>query len=196
MTRADRGFSLIEIVAVVAIVLLLGAIAAPVLLSTIRNINLRYAAVNFSGLLQRTRMEAARKNSFYPVRPTTLGSGYLGYYADLDRNQTLDSGEPVVALGRYTVYAGTGSGAPQESSFTSSFSFTQNSASTMAAFNARGLPCGYIQGASTCPQAAGQGFFYFLSGPQNTWASVVITPSGRVQVWTYDNSGNGSWIQQ
>lgn len=195
----DRGFSLIEMVVVVAIALILGAVAAPVLMNTVNTIKIRYAAVDFSGLLQKARMEAVRKNSFYPVLPTTsLGSGDNAYFADINpRDGNYQAGEPLIALGRVTVHAGTGSGAPQESAFTGSFSFTQNSTSTKATFNARGLPCTYTSPSqTTCLEAPGYGFFYFLSGPQSTWAAIAITPSGRVQVWAYDNSGNGSWVQQ
>jgi prepilin-type N-terminal cleavage/methylation domain-containing protein len=196
--KNDRGFSLLEMVIVVAIIMIMAAITIPIMASTISNIKLHYAAVDFSGLLQKARMEAVRKNSFYPVLPTTVSSGDNGYFADIKpKNGNYDAGEPVIELGRVTVQAGTGSGAPQESSFTSSFSFSENPSSTTAAFNARGIPCTYTSvSQTTCPEAPGSGFFYFLSSPRNTWAAIVITPSGRVQVWAYDNSGSGSWIQQ
>jgi prepilin-type N-terminal cleavage/methylation domain-containing protein len=196
--KNDHGFSLLEMVVVVAIVLIMAGIGAPVLMNTIGNIKLHYAATDFSGLLQKARMEAVRKNSFYPVLPTTVGPGDNGYFADIKpRNGSYDAGEPVIVLGRVTVHAGTGTGAPQESSFTSSFSFSQNSSSTTATFNARGIPCTYTSvSQTTCPEAPGTGFFYFLSSPRGTWVAIVITPSGRVQVWAYDNSGSGSWVQQ
>jgi prepilin-type N-terminal cleavage/methylation domain-containing protein len=196
--KREHGFSLIEMVVVTTIVLIMAAFAIPIMSNTVGNIKLRYAATDFSGLLQKARMEAVRKNGFYPVLPVTLGPGANGYFADIKpRNGNYDAGEPVIDLGQVTVHAGTGSGAPQESSFVSSFTFPQNNASTTATFNARGIPCTYTSVAqTTCPEAPGSGFFYFLSGSQNAWAAIVITPSGRVQVWTYDRSGSGSWLQQ
>ena len=193
-----RGFTLVEMLTVVAIVMILGGIAAPLLMNTVSGVKMRYAATDFSGLLQKVRMEAVRRNSFYPVLPTVLNAGNNGYFADTNpRNGTYDAGEPLIVLGRVTVFAGTGSGAPQEAALTGTFNFTHNTNSIAATFNARGLPCTYTGvAATTCAQAPGQGFFYFLSGPQSTWAAIVITPSGRVQVFTYDHSGNGTWIQQ
>ena len=193
-----RGFSLPELVVVVAIVMLMAAFAIPVMTNTVSNIKLRYSAINFSGLLQKARIEAVRKNTFYSVQQHTIGSGDIGYYVDLNKNQTFAATDPQVELGRVTVYAGTGSGAPQETSFVGGFSFTMNTGtSAVAAFNARGLPCIANISTQTCPEAAGQGFVYFLSnGSAAGWAAVVITPSGRVQVWSYDNSGSGSWVQQ
>jgi prepilin-type N-terminal cleavage/methylation domain-containing protein len=200
MAARNRGFSLIEMVLVVVIALVLGAIAAPALMGAVGKIKLRYAAVDLSGLLQKARMEAVRKNSFYPVLPTTLPAGDNAYFADTNpRNGNYEAGaEPIITVGNpITIHAGTGSGAPQESAFTSSFTFTNNSASTAPTFNARGLPCTYSGSSSTtCPEAPGQGYFLFLSGPQNTWAALAITPSGRVQIWSYDNSGSGTWVQQ
>lgn len=193
--KSDRGFSLLELVTVVAIALIIAAFAIPVMMSTVNNIKLRYAAVNFSGLLQKARIEAVRKNTFYTVQQYNMPTGDVAYYVDLTKSATptYAAGDPLVELGQVTVHPGTGSGAPNESSFVGSFSFTMNTgASALAAFNARGLPC--IAAPPICPEAAGQGFVYFLNRSGNSWAAVVITPSGRVQVWSYDNSGN--WIQQ
>ena len=195
--KDNRGFSLIELVVVVAIVMLMAAFAIPIMTNAVSNIKLRYAAIDFSGLLQKARIEAVRKNTFYTVRQNTLPAGDIQYYVDLVKGTipSYAAGDPSVELGRVTVYAGTGSGAPQESSFVGSFSFTMNTGSSaLAAFNARGLPC--VAATLVCPEAAGQGFVYFLSNGNNNWAAVVITPSGRVQAWSYDNSGSGSWVQQ
>lgn len=197
--KSDRGFSLVELVVVVAIVAVMAAFAIPVFTTTVSNIKLHYAAINFSGLLQKARIEAVRKNTFYAVQQNTMPTGNVQYYVDLVKAATPSfvATDPAVELGRVTVHAGTGSGAPQETSFVSSLSFTVNTGtSALAAFNARGLPC--IATSTTCPEAAGQGFAYFLTngGTSPGWAAVVITPSGRVQVWSYDYSGNGSWVQQ
>ena len=200
-TRNNRGFSLVEMVVVVAIVMIMAKFAIVVMTSAVANIKLHYAAINFSGLLQKARIEAVRKNTFYTVQQDTMPAGDIGYYVDLAQSASpsFASGDPVVELGRVTVFAGTGSGAPQETSFVSSRGFTINTGtSAIAAFNARGLPCIANLSTHLCPEAPGQGFVYFLSmgGTGTSWAAVVITPSGRVQTWSYDNSGSGSWVQQ
>src|SRR5712671_1538760 len=56
--KKDRGFSLLEILIVVAVIIILGALAVPRVMNTVSDVNLRYFATNFSGLLQSARMQA------------------------------------------------------------------------------------------------------------------------------------------
>jgi type IV fimbrial biogenesis protein FimT len=192
--KGGRGFSLIEMVIAVAMILVLGAIFAPLMSTAVSGIKLRYSANGLSGLIQKARIEAARKNTFYSIEQSTLSAGEVAYYVDLAKSDTFAAGDPLVEMGReVTVHFGTGSGAPDETAFTTSLNFALNSSGVLPRFNARGLPC--IPAGGTCPQIPGQGFIYFLSrnnALSTGWASVVVTPSGRVQVWSYDGT---NWIQ-
>jgi prepilin-type N-terminal cleavage/methylation domain-containing protein len=195
--KKNQGFSLIELIIAVAVILTLTAIVMPRLLNTVSDVTLRYAATNLTGLLQSARIQAVRKNTFYTLQQTTLPSGNPGYYIDIPKSGSYTNGDPDLPLsGQTTVHPGIGSGAPQEGTFISSLNFTVNSGGNPPSFNARGLPC--IASANACPQAAGQGFVMFLSKPAITgnvnWAAIVINPSGRVQIWTCDSLGN--WIQR
>jgi hypothetical protein len=118
----------------------------------------------------------------------------VAYFVDLNKNDTFTAGEPLVELGdQVNVHFGTGSGAPGEAAFAASLNFALDSSGVLPKFNARGLPC--LPSGGTCPQTLGQGFIYFLSRNSalgTSWASVVVTPSGRVQVWSY---GGSNWAQ-
>jgi type IV fimbrial biogenesis protein FimT len=192
--KGGEGFSLIEMVIALAMILILGAIFTPSVSNAISMIKLRYSASGLSGLIQKARIEAARKNTFYSIEQTTMSAGMVAYYIDLDKNNTLTAGDPLVELGdQVNVHFGTGSGAPGETAFATSLNFTLDSSGVLPKFNARGLPC--LPSGGTCPQTLGQGFIYFLSRNSalgTTWASVVVTPSGRVQVWSY---GGANWAQ-
>lgn len=201
--KKGRGFSLVELLIVVAIIMIVAAISVPRLLNTVSDINLRYAATNISGLLQSARMQGVRKNTFYTVQPTTLSSGGTGYYAHV-QGGSYAVGDPLLPLGsQITAYIGLGSGAPNESTFASGtssngLSFAPNAGPDAPSFNARGLPCIGVPATGACPLVPGQGFVIFLSKSSAlgnvSWASIAITPSGHMQIWTSDNSGN--WVQR
>jgi prepilin-type N-terminal cleavage/methylation domain-containing protein len=193
--KKGQGFSLIEMLIAVAIIMILAGITVPRLLNVVADIKLRYVATNFSGLLQSARIQAVRKNTFYTVSSTTLPTGDAAYYVHLPGAAYAAGVDPVLPLGsQITVHLGPGSGAPNEGTFTGGLGFTPNSGADNPSFNARGLPC--IAATNSCPQNAGQGFVVFLSNSTVTgnvsWASVAINGSGRVQIWTCDGSGN--WV--
>ncbi len=170
--KGREGFSLIEMMIVVAVLMILAAVFSPLISNAVSGIKLRYSATDLSGLIQKARIEAARKNTFYSIEQTTLSAGVVAYYVDLGKNNTFASGDPLVELGDQV---------------------TLDSSGGLPKFNARGLPC--LLSGGTCPQIPGQGFIYFLSrntALSTSWASVVVTPSGRVQVWSYDGT---NWIQ-
>jgi prepilin-type N-terminal cleavage/methylation domain-containing protein len=195
--KANQGFSLIEMMIVVAVMMILGAITAPGLFNMISDIRLRYSASNFAGILQSARIQSVRKNTFYSVDQVTLASGDQGYYVDIPKSGTFANGDPVMPLGTaLNVHPGIGSGAPNEGAFITSLNFTVNPGGSPPNFNARGLPC--VASGNSCPQTPGQGFVVFLSRASLTgnvrWGAVVVNPSGRVQIWTADS--NGTWVQR
>jgi prepilin-type N-terminal cleavage/methylation domain-containing protein len=190
-----RGFTLAELLTALAIIMVLMGICPPLIMNVVSVIKTRYAATNFSGLIQKVRVEATRRNTFYSVDQSTLSSGELVYFVDLNKDGVRASTDPQMVFdSAVSVHFGTGSGAPGESTFVPSLNFTPSASSVLPRFNARGVPC--VLSGGTCPQTPGAGFVWFLSrnGPLGVdWGSVAVTPSGRVQVWTYDGQ---NWIQQ
>jgi prepilin-type N-terminal cleavage/methylation domain-containing protein len=197
MRKRQKGFSLIEMMIAVSVVLILAAFAVPRLMSTVSDITLRYAASDFSGLVQSARIQAVRKNTSYTILQGTLPSGTPAYYIDLPKNGVYTNGDPMIPINpAITVWPGIGSGAPNEGTFIAGLNFTVNPGGTPPSFNARGLPC--AAAANSCPQTPGQGFVLFMSKAATMggtpWAAVVINPSGHIQLWTSDGAGN--WIQR
>jgi len=196
-SNKPQGFSLIELMIVVSVLLILAAMSLPHLLNTVNDISLRYAASDFSGLVQSARIQAVRRNTFYTVRQGNLPSGTPAFYIDLPKAGAYALGDPILPISpNVTVWPGIGSGAPNEAAFIANLKFAVNPGIDPPSFNARGLPC--IAVGNSCPQNAGQGFVLFMSKAAISggvpWAAIAINPSGHIQLWTSDVNGN--WIQR
>ena len=194
--RGARGFSLLEMMIVLAIIVIVAGFAMPSLMTQVYLTRIRYSATDVSGLLQVARMEAVRKNSFYSLNYV---AGTPAMVRVVDKNAAVVTTIPPVVLGQsVTSFFGSGSGAPGETAFLTSLSFTAAIASSGSpSFNSRGLPC-IASGGTTCVRTLNQGFVFFLSGTNSSggsvgWSALTVTPSGRCQTFAYDGT---NWIQQ
>jgi prepilin-type N-terminal cleavage/methylation domain-containing protein len=195
-SRKERGFTLLEMMIVMAIMMILAAITVPRFLNIVSDINLRYVTTNYSGLLQSARIQSVRKNDYYGIAPTTLATGGNAYFVHV-HGSSYTTGDPLLPVGsRIGVHAGTGSGAPGEATLTCGTGCTFATSSSFPFFNARGLPC-TVSG-SACIQAPGTGYLTVLSTTSLTgnvsWAAVIVTGGGRIQIWSCDSAGN--WVQR
>src|SRR2546425_13025861 len=92
-----RGFSMAEVVIVVTVVLILGAVAIPNIVTATANVRLRGAASDLSGLMQSARLVAGKKNTTYKVlfkTPNTLPCADL----DLKNKGAFCAGGPIVPV--------------------------------------------------------------------------------------------------
>jgi prepilin-type N-terminal cleavage/methylation domain-containing protein len=191
--KRQHGFSLIEVIIVLAIVLILAAIAIPVITQFLYGTQLRAATAEIADLMQQARINAARANATYPVR-FQLNGGLQQAYIDLNNNSSLDSNEPYVDLPKLITAA---SGAPsgsggQPSAYTllgDTTSGTPFDNSKVLAYSPRGLPCNYVSSVCTTP-AASYFVFYFTHSRNSMWSAVLVTKSGRTKslIWN-----GGSW---
>src|SRR2546430_17723906 len=90
---ASSGFSLTEIIVVLAIVMCLAGVAFPIFTKISYIIRLKSASTNLSGLMQQARILAARQNAVYTVViPSTGGQACI----DLSLDGACQSTEPVI----------------------------------------------------------------------------------------------------
>src|SRR5215467_15562100 len=98
----DIGFSLFELLVVVAIGLLVTAIGLPLMNNVIANMRLRASMTSVSGLLQNTRMAAVKQNKIMTAKYTNLTSPpySLIYYtkAAADSSSPLAASDPQVEM--------------------------------------------------------------------------------------------------
>jgi prepilin-type N-terminal cleavage/methylation domain-containing protein len=186
------GFSLLELMIVVAISMILAAIAVPMFLTASYNIRLKSAASNLSGFLQRARIQAARQNAIYPIRYRNI-AGAEEVYVDLNGNQAWDPQEPVLAFSPSVTPA---PGAPNGAGGTptpyvlvgDTAGVTYDNATTLG-YSSRGLPCAWAPGVCVTP-AAGY-FVYYLRDQRPAsvgWAAVVVTRGGRTKAVTWNGA--------
>ena len=204
------GFSLLEIVIVVFVVLVVMAIAVPNVLLAVANVRLRSSAGDLAGLMQQARILAARTNPqtppVYPIRYGVRGGRQIAYI-DLNNSSDWSSSvtingvtmsEPLVEFSGTVVPA---AGAPSGSGGQPSpyvlagdtvigGSFFDNT--NTLAYTPRGFPCDYSI-PPACSTPAPKYFVYYLTDTRvggAGWSGVVVTKAGRTKVVNWNGS---SW---
>ncbi len=196
--RSRRGFSLVELMMVVLIMLAIAAIAIPQISTFISGYRLRSTMSQIAGLVQQQRVLAVRSNATIGARSTMVGTRMLAY-VDINANSTADSGEPQVLMPTSITFDGTGHPGDAVNGATNYIS------TVPLLFNARGLPC-VVQASGLCQnldQTGGGGsprqvgYVYYIKdsgilGVRN-WGAITITPAGRVRLWVWNGA---SYSQQ
>ncbi|MCI0347961.1 MAG: prepilin-type N-terminal cleavage/methylation domain-containing protein [Acidobacteriales bacterium] len=170
---AAVGFSLVELLVVVTIVLIVSAVAIPNVLQGMRFLRLRSNATNIATLLQQARMRSVRDNRSYqllfaPNAPGMNNNPILfvdGTVGPLSFNGTYDQGEPLTVLATdvqisnaapagapdifiQTAMAPDGAGGAQPMALQVAASLA-----TAPTFNPRGIPCQINGGGTSSPTA-------------------------------------------
>jgi prepilin-type N-terminal cleavage/methylation domain-containing protein len=180
----DTGFSLLELMVVVAIMMIMAAISAPPIAAAIAHTKLRGASGNLSGLIQSSRMQAIRRNKTVTVHFVTVGAVPFAVLKDVtDTSTNLGPFDPQVQLGSSAFQVAV----PDDAVLLSDavLSYTPLSMPDLISFNPRGLPCRYDSGVCTT-----SGFVYYLTDTsrQNAWTAVSISPGGRVKQWFWNGT--------
>ena len=195
-TTRERGFSLLELLIVVFVVMVIAAIVIPNVLLAVSNVRLRASAGDLAGLMQQARIMAAKNNATYAVRYGTLNGAQIAY-VDVNGDGAFNAGEPLMAFSGATVPnagAPTGSGG-QPSAYVlvgDTGSGSYDNTYTLG-YTGRGLPCNYdtTTTPATCSTPAAKYFVYYLRITRvggTGWAAVVVTKGGRTKITTWNGS--------
>jgi prepilin-type N-terminal cleavage/methylation domain-containing protein len=196
--RQQKGFSLVELMIVLLIIMVISALAMPNVIRGIGSLRLRGAASNLSGILQRGRIVAVRTNRIQLVymNPANVNGARLIYVDGPPYNATPDATEPLVQIPDSVEIQTDATLAPVANFITNSTSLVGYNVAapntSYMAFNARGLPCTPILASgvpSTCNGSQGYAYFYRSTGAfGGQWVALTITPAGRIRVWSWDGS--------
>jgi prepilin-type N-terminal cleavage/methylation domain-containing protein len=192
--ETQTGFSMIELLVVVAIIVVVGGLTLPGMVQTWYDIQLRSTASEVTDLMQRSRMQAARANVSpgVPIR-YRVTAGMQQVYADFNNNGAWDATEPIIDLPRVTAAAAApngGNGVPPAyvDTMDTTAGVPCDNTCTLA-FSPRGLPCNLIGATCTTP-AASYFVYYFQDNRPNGWAAVLVSKAGRTKTLLWNGT---SW---
>ncbi len=187
-----RGFSLLELIIVLGIMMSVAVIALPRFISYVSLYRLRNSMSQGAGFLQQTRMQAVRLNTVLSVSTGTANGETIAWANLPGGTANWDSGEPFFQVPRGITV--NNSGHPGDA--TTGLGYTpQNTSPTIIRFNARGLPCVYPTGSLICENNDGTNQVGFVVYFQNTgvfgvtnWGAITITPAGRIRSWVWNGA--------
>jgi len=187
---AIAGFSIVEMVISICVMLVLSAIAIPTLMRSLRAYQLNDAATRFASMLKFTRFEAVRQNTQVNFVMQASGTGYLvGADSNHNANGLLDPTERQELIAGFATVIPSGAPAPTAiltALNTSTLTPVSASPSTIT-FDARGaIRTSYGGGVSS-------NIYVFYIGsmidPDPGFRAVVLLPSGSMQIWSAPGSG-------
>ncbi|HZS05866.1 MAG TPA: prepilin-type N-terminal cleavage/methylation domain-containing protein [Blastocatellia bacterium] len=195
--KSHRGFSILELTAVAAIIGITSAIAVPSLMGQLRSYRLDAAAQQVTQALQAAKLEAVRNNASYQVTFDTsnntiqAASNTAVALPQGVHFVSLASASPVPSIIQSAVTAAsadTNAIPGQQTNSLTAVSFpASGSANTyVATFTARGLP-GRVSGSTVTSAPPGMVNWVYLTNDQNTEKqAVTITNAGGIRIWRWD----------
>lgn len=198
--RPVNGFSLMELLLSLAVLLVMTTIAVPVVLRSLQIYQLNSAASQLSGMLKLTKFEAIRRNTPVSCQIVQQGSNWL-VWVDLNGNNVADGPEPeMIVGGTFTLLPAASVPDPSPIAQTLGpggksilWTVVPESVGTIT-YDQRGVSVkddgtGKMINASTV-------YVLYLgsaTNPNMGFRAVVRLPSGAVQVWTSPSAG--TWLR-
>jgi prepilin-type N-terminal cleavage/methylation domain-containing protein len=180
------GFSLIELLVVLAIMLIVAAFAVPTTMKVVDGARIRGTMGNVSNLAQRCRMQAIKQNTSQRLNFITC-SGRVNLVVTNSSSTATCSGNANLQLDmpdRFAIAAApTSNPSPLTATAMWGSSITPN-VSADPYFNSRGLPCLPDVTTGACTTTAGYlNYFTYQSGSNTRWVAISISPAGRIKAW-------------
>lgn len=187
--RSPRnGFSLVELVLSLAVLLIITTLAIPVVVRSLQTYQLNSTASQLAGMLKFAKFDAIRQNTAVSCQIVQSGANWL-VWVDSNGNLVADGAEPQMIIGGSFTLLPAGS-VPSPASITSTlgpgfsgYSWVVLSGSnTSITYDQRGVI------------DAGSAVYALYLGnpndPNSGYRAIITMPSGAVQVWTASSAGN------
>jgi type II secretory pathway pseudopilin PulG len=182
-----QGFSTLELVVTLTVILLLGAIASPLLMRSLRVYQLNSSATQLADIVKLTRFDAIRNNKNADVRIQQNGATWL-VWRDSNINGTADPTETRLVLGGYADMLASGA-VPDPSPIAAALGGggtlilnTASGANGSIRFDARGA----VVPVSTV-------YVFYLGNAVDAasgYRAVLVMPAGTTQIWSASAAGD------
>lgn len=190
LRSSQRGFSLVELLLSLAVLLIITTMAVPILLRSLRSYQLNSTASQVSGMLKFAKFEAIRQNTPVSTQIQQQGANWL-IWVDSNGNGVADGAEPQFIIGNgFTLLPS--SSVPDPSPIATTLRAENNMAWTVISGNSsewydhRGVLCFYTPSTASCPPGLPTIYALFLGNPNDSnagYRAIITLPSGAVQVW-------------
>jgi len=198
----QKGFSIVELVVVVAIMLIVAAFAVPGILQMVHTARLQGSASDFTGLIQQARIRSVQDDRAYSLFVNAAaGATPSTAFVDLKQSGVIAAGDPEMVLPREVALVAAAN-APATANLKTQLlpaaspvtpQDAASAAATPITFSPRGLPCTPVAGACSGVGLGPAAYWAFFQDSQTTdWEAVTISPAGRIQKWSYP-AGATAW---
>jgi len=188
LRRSPRnGFSLVELVLSLAVLLVITTLAVPVVVRSLQTYQLNSTASQLAGMLKFAKFDAIRQNTKVSCQVQQVGATWL-VWVDSNGNGLPDHAEPQMVISGTETLLGAGS--------------VPNPAGIISKLGPGGatLPYAVVSGSNGSITYDQRGVVDTLSlyalyignpnDPNSGYRAIITMPSGAVQVWTATSAGN------
>ena len=179
---AQRGFSMIELVVVVGMIMVLSAISVPKIVNSMSVYKLNVASTSIQNLIEVARFNAVRRNTTLSLRQTVI-NGQAAFYVDIPNTAVYVNTDPTYIVPTTVQIAP--AGAPAAA--TTGLANTAALGGGCISFNSRG-----VVDYTNCGGGV-QSVWFISLGLRNGnggFRAVTLTPMGQAKSWTASPAGN------
>jgi prepilin-type N-terminal cleavage/methylation domain-containing protein len=205
VNKGGRGFSLIELMVVMGIILLITALALPRMQTVLTRYKLDTSGHSVAGLVHQARLQAVRSNQPAYVQFDTNNPSANLVYVNSDKSAYVPgaAGVPVATTnGGVALQANPPTGMVDQLNAylqgTNTTGVLVEAPGTPIGFNSRGVPCvGFPGNPAVCVQqdpinpSKVATFLWLMKTGQGDWEALTVTAGGKITTWQLQRGTTG-----